>query len=291
MTPFAADGSVALDKLRSNLARYNATRLAGYVVNGSTGESVLLSFAEVESIWAGVREAAGPGKLLIAGTGVETTSETITRSRRAAELGYDFVLVKTPHYYKSLLTPAALDRHYRRVADASPAPVLIYSIPQYTGIAVTAEWVARLAEHPNIVGIKDSSGNAQLVAEIIQYSPAEFRTFVGSASTLLAALTSGGAGGVLALSCFLPEATADLYEAFRAGDITRASRIQRSLLAPSRKIAGDFGPTGAKYAMDCVGYYGGDPRPPLLPLTEAQKASVEAALAGITPVAAGSRAR
>jgi 4-hydroxy-2-oxoglutarate aldolase len=282
-TPFAADGSVALDKLRENIARYNATRIAGYVVIGSTGESVLLSFDEVERIWAAVREAAAPGKLLIAGTGVETTADTIARSRRAASLGYDAVLVKTPHYYKSLLTPAALEQHCLRVADASSVPVLIYSIPQYTGITVTAEWVARLAEHPNIVGIKDSSGNAQLVAEILHYCPADFRTFVGSASTLLASLTLGGAGGVLALSCFLPEATVELYEAVCSGDIERASRLQHSLLVPSRKIAGEFGPTGVKYAMDCVGYYGGDPRPPLLPLTASQKSSVEAALAGAIP--------
>lgn len=282
-TPFAADGSVALDKLRGNVSRYNAVGLAGYVVIGSTGESVLLSFAEIERIWATVKESAAPGKLLIAGTGVETTADTIARSRRAAEIGFDAVLVKTPHYYKSLLTPAALEKHYRQVADASTLPVLIYSIPQYTGIAVTAEWVARLAEHPNIIGIKDSSGNAQLVAEILHYCPREFRTFVGSASTLLASLTLGGAGGVLAISCFLPGSTVELYEAFRAGDIERAARLQHSLLVPSRKIAGEFGPTGVKHAMDCVGYYGGDPRPPLLPLTAAQKSTVEAALADFVP--------
>ena len=291
-TPFAADGSVALDKLRDNVARYNATGLAGYVVIGSTGESVLLSFDEIEHIWAAVRESAAPGKLLIAGTGVETTAETIARSRRAASLGYDAVLVKTPHYYKSLLTPTALEQHYRRVADASSVPVLIYSIPQYTGIAVTAEWVARLADHPNIVGIKDSSGNVQLVAEILHYCPKEFRTFVGSASTLLASLTLGGAGGVLALSCFLPEATVELYEAYRAGNMQRASQVQHSLLVPSRKIAGEFGPTGTKYAMDCVGYYGGDPRLPLLPLTDAQKAGIQAVLASVVPAAtAGSAVR
>ena len=284
-TPFAADGSVALDKLRENIARYNAVRLAGYVVIGSTGESVLLSFEEVERIWATVRESATSGKLLIAGTGVETTADTIARSRRAASLGYDAVLVKTPHYYKSLLTPLALEQHYRRVADVSPVPVLIYSIPQYTGIAVTAEWVAR----PSGGSIQTSwasrtaPGNAQLVAEILHYCPSDFRTFVGSASTLLASLVLGGAGGVLALSCFLPEATVELYEAFRAGDVERASRLQHSLLVPSRKIAGEFGPTGVKYAMDCVGYFGGDPRLPLLPLTSAQKSSIEAALAEAVP--------
>ncbi|PYU25885.1 MAG: dihydrodipicolinate synthase family protein [Acidobacteria bacterium] len=278
-TPFAPDGSVALDKFRENLARYNRTHLRGYVVVGSTGESVLLSFDEIDRIWNTARESAAPGKLLIAGAGVDSTSETIARSRRAAELGYDAVLIKTPHYFKALLTPVALERHYMTVADASPLPVLIYSIPQYTGISITADWVARLAEHPNIVGIKESSGNLQLISEIIHLCPPKFSTLVGSAGTLFLSLLLGGAGGVLALACFLPEAAVEIYEAVRAGDTARASRLQFTILYASRKIAGELGPTGVKYAMDCVGYYGGDPRPPLCPLTEAQRKTVEAVLA------------
>lgn len=278
-TPFAPDGSVAVDKLRENIARYNRIPLSGYIVNGSTGESVLLSFAEIDRVWTAAREAAASGKLLIAGAGVDSTAETIARSRRAAELGYDAVLIKTPHYFKPLLTPAALERHYLAVADASPVPVLLYSIPQYTGISVTADWVARLAAHPNIGGIKDSSGNVQLVSEIVQQCPAEFSALVGSASTLFASLILGAAGGVLALACYLPEAAVELYQAARARELDRAERLQFALLGASRHIAGELGPTGVKYAMDCVGYYGGPPRPPLLPLTEAQKKSVEAALA------------
>jgi 4-hydroxy-2-oxoglutarate aldolase len=278
-TPFAPDGSVALDKLRENIGAYNRTHLSGYVVAGSTGESVLLTFDEIVRIWNAVRESAAPGKLLIAGAGVETTAETIERSRRAAELGYDAVLIKTPHYFKPLLTPTALERHYLTVADASPLPVLIYSIPQYTGISLTADWVARLAEHPNIVGIKESSGNVQLVEEIVHLCRPEFSTLVGSASTLFPALLLRAAGGVLALACFLPEAAVEIYEATRAGDTSRASRLQFAVLSASRKIAGELGPVGVKYAMDCVGYYGGDPRLPLLPLTEAQKKTVESILA------------
>jgi 4-hydroxy-2-oxoglutarate aldolase len=278
-TPFAADGSVALERLGENITRYNRTHLRGYVVVGSTGESVLLGSEEIDRIWGTAREFAAPGKLLIAGAGVDSTSETIARARRAAELGYDAVLIKTPHYFKPLLTPAALERHYMAVADASPLPVLIYSIPQYTGIFVTAEWVARLAEHPNIVGVKESSGNVQLAADIVRMSPAEFSTLVGAAGTLFPSLMLGAAGGVLALACFLPEAAAELYEAARAGDTARAGRLQFTLLSASRKIAGELGPTGVKYAMDCVGYYGGNPRLPLLPLSEEQKRSVEAILA------------
>jgi 4-hydroxy-2-oxoglutarate aldolase len=124
-TPFGADGVLALDKFRENIGRYNHTHLRGYVVVGSTGESVLLTFDEVARTWETARESAAPGKLLIAGAGVDSTSETIARARRAADLGYDAVLVKTPHYFKPFLTPAALERHYLTVADASPLPVLI----------------------------------------------------------------------------------------------------------------------------------------------------------------------
>jgi 4-hydroxy-2-oxoglutarate aldolase len=278
-TPFAADGSVALDRLSENIARYNRTHLRGYVVVGSTGESVLLDSQEIDSIWSTAREFAAPGKVLIAGAGVDSTSESVARARRAAELGYDAVLIKTPHYFKPLLTPEALERHYIAVADGSPLPVLIYSIPQYTGIFVTAEWVARLAEHPNIVGIKESSGNVQLAAEIVRLCPPEFSTLVGSAGTLFPSLLFGAAGGVLALACFLPEAAAEIYEAVRAGNNARASRLQFTLLSASRKIAGELGPTGVKYAMDCVGYCGGNPRPPLLALSEEQKRTVESVLA------------
>jgi 4-hydroxy-2-oxoglutarate aldolase len=278
-TPFAPDGSVALGQFRENLARYDRTHLSGYVVVGSTGESVLLTFAEIDRIWTAARESAAPGKLLIAGAGVDSTAETIARARRAAEVGYDAVLIKTPHYFKPLLTPAALERHYLAVADASPLPVLIYSIPQYTGISITADWVARLAEHPNIVGIKESSGNVQLASEITHLCPAEFSTLVGSSSTLFPSLLMGAAGGILALACFLPEPAIEIYEAVHAGDAARASRLQFALSSASRKIAGELGPTGVKYAMDCLGYHGGNPRPPLLPLTEAQKKTVEAVLA------------
>jgi len=278
-TPFAPDGAISLPKLGENIGRYNRTGLRGYVVTGSTGESVLLSFGEIDRIWSTAREFAAPGRLLIAGAGVDSTSETIARARRAAGLGYDAVLIKTPHYFKPLLTPTALEQHYIAVADASPLPVLIYSIPQYTGISITVDWVARLAEHPNIVGMKDSSGNVQLVSEIIHLCRPDFNVLTGSSGTLFYALLAGGAGGILALACFLPEAAVELYEAVRAGDTARASRLQFTLLSASRKIAGELGPTGVKYAMDCVGYYGGNPRPPLLPLTEEQKRTVEAVLA------------
>jgi len=165
-TPYREDGAVALDRFRANLARYNRTGLRGYVVLGSTGESVLLSKDEAESLLLAAREAASPDKLLIAGTGAESTAETIAKTKRAAELGYAVALVKTPHYYKPVYGPEAFLRHYRAVADASPIPVLLYSVPVFTGVALETREVLALAEHPNILGIKDSSGVVQRVVDV-----------------------------------------------------------------------------------------------------------------------------
>src|SRR5713226_7626780 len=166
-TPFAHDGSVSFPDLKHNVHRYNQTDLAGYVALGSTGESVLLTRAEMDGILITVKEAAAQGKKLLAGTGAESTAETIERAKRAAELGYDAALVKTPYYYKPAYKPEVLIAHYRRVADASPIPMLLYSVPQFTGISLEAPEVAVLAEHPNIVGIKESSGHVQRVGEMV----------------------------------------------------------------------------------------------------------------------------
>src|SRR5215470_18006199 len=157
ITPFATDGSVSLADLKHNLQRYNGTDLAGYVVLGSTGESVLLTHAEADGVLVSAKEEATPGKKLIAGTGAESTAETIEKTKRAAELGYHAALVKTPHYYKPAYKPEVYFAHYRRIADASPIPVLLYSVPQFTGVALDPPEVAKQAEHPNIIGIKESS--------------------------------------------------------------------------------------------------------------------------------------
>jgi len=183
-TPYGHDGSVSLPDLKHNVHRYNQTDLAGYVALGSTGESVLLTRSEMDGILVTVKEAAAKGKKLLAGAGAESTVETIERTKRAAELGYDAALVKTPYYYKPAYKPEVLIAHYRRVADESPIPVMLYSIPQFTGVALAAAEVAALAEHPNIIGIKDSSGNVQGVGEIIAATPGAFQVLVGSAATV-----------------------------------------------------------------------------------------------------------
>lgn len=281
-TPFAADGSVSFEALRENIVKYNATRLIGYLATGSTGEAVMLTRDELERVWAAIREAAAPGKVLIAGTGAESTAETIERTNRAAALGYHAALVNTPHYFKPQMTEDALAEHFFRVADAAKIPVLLYSVPQFTGVAIEAILVSRLAEHANIIGIKESSGNVHRVAEIIHMAPPGFLTLVGSASTFYASLAVGAVGGILGLACALPELCVQLFDAASGGDPDRARDLQHRLLDGGTVIVGRFGVAGVKYALDLLGYNGGLPRPPLLPLDEKQRAEVERILEAVS---------
>jgi 4-hydroxy-2-oxoglutarate aldolase len=285
-TPFAADDSVAISDLKQNIQRYNATGLAGYAVQGSTGESVLLSRAEWDSVLVAAKEAASPQKRLLAGTGVESTAETISRSKRAAELGYHAALVKTPYYYKPVYKPDVFIAHYRRVADASPIPVMLYSVPQFTGISLEAPEVAVLAEHPNIIGIKESSGHVQRVGEMVAATPASFQVLTGGAGVLLPSLTVGAKGAILALASALPEKCAELYEVTRRGQLEVARELQKNLLRASKLIVSEFGIAGVKFVMDQRGYRGGVPRSPLLPLSETAKKRILELLAAMEPVAA-----
>jgi 4-hydroxy-2-oxoglutarate aldolase len=285
-TPFAADGSVSLTDLKYNIERYNSTGLAGYTVLGSTGESVLLSQAEMDGVLATVKETAGQGKRLIAGTGAESTAETIERTKRAAEFGYHLALVKTPHYYKPAYKPDVLIAHYRRVADASPIPVLLYSVPIFTGITLEAPEVAVLSEHPNIVGIKESSGHVMRVAEMVAETSSDFQVLTGSAPTLLAGLTVGAKGAILALASGLPEKCVELFELARAGHIEKARTLQTALLKISKVVASEHAIAGVKFVMDQGGYQGGIPRLPLVPLSPAYQQRILESLARLEPVAA-----
>jgi 4-hydroxy-2-oxoglutarate aldolase len=284
-TPYAQDGSVSLPDLKHNVQRYNQTDLAGYVALGSTGESVLLTRAEMEEILVTVKEAA-KGKKLLAGTGAESTADTIERTRRAAELGYDAALVKTPHYYKTAYKPEVLIAHYRRVADESPIPVMLYSIPQFTGIALGATEVAALSEHPNIIGIKDSSGNVQGVAEIVAATPPKFQVLVGSAASVYPSLAIGARGAILALACALPEKCVALFELFQQGHHEKARELQSILVRASKLIVSELGIAGLKHAMDQRGYRGGIPRLPLQPLIDDRKRRISELLAELEPATA-----
>lgn len=277
-TPFEVDGWVSLGGLKENIRRYNKTGLAGYLVLGSTGESVMLLRAEEDAVLAAVKEVAAPGKLLIAGTGAESTAETIVRTKRAAVLGYQAALVKTPYFYKPVYRAETYIRHYRAVADASPIPVLLYSVPAFTGVTLESPEILKLAEHPNIAGIKDSSGSVQRVAEVVSSAPAEFQVLTGGAAVVYPALAVGASGAILALASALPEKFVELYELVQKGMHEQAKELQLALASIAKRIVSENGIAGVKYAMDLRGYNGGVPRLPLLPLPEEKKQQIAALL-------------
>jgi 4-hydroxy-2-oxoglutarate aldolase len=285
-TPFQADESVHVSALKENIQRYNQTGVAGYVVLGSTGESVMLSRDEADSIFVTVRDAAAPAKLLIAGTGAESTAETIVRTKRAAELGYPLALVKTPYYYKPVYRAETYIQHYRAVADASPVPILLYSVPQFTGITLETPEILKLAEHPNIIGIKDSSGHIQRVGETVAGAGSDFRVLTGSSAVVYPALVLGAQGAVLALASALPEKCAEVFDLAQNGEHEKARQLQLLLTAASRRIVSESGIPGVKYAMDLRGYHGGICRRPILPLSEEKKQSIATVLSQLHPVAA-----
>jgi 4-hydroxy-2-oxoglutarate aldolase len=242
----------------------------------------LLRWDEVERAWEAAREAATPGKLLIAGTGAESTAETIEHTNRAAALGYDAALVRTPHYFKPQMTADALSEYYLRVADAARIPILLYSVPIFTQLTLKAEVVARVATHPNIVGMKDSSGDLAGIAEIIAAAPRDFQLLVGAVSVLHESLQKGATGAVLAVACVFPDLCVEAYEASLAGNSSRAQAAQRKLTAAANLFGPRHGIAGLKYAMDLVGFYGGPARPPLLPLNSTAKAEIDEMLMSVT---------
>ncbi|MFI5097916.1 MAG: 4-hydroxy-tetrahydrodipicolinate synthase [Candidatus Acidiferrales bacterium] len=278
-TPFEVDGWVSLGGLKENIRRYNKTGLAGYLVLGSTGEAVMLQRAEGDAVLAAVKEVAAPEKLLIAGTGAESTAETIARTKRAAALGYQAALVKTPYFYKPVYRAETYIRHYRAVADASPIPVLLYSVPAFTGVTLESPEILKLAEHPNIAGIKDSSGSVQRVGEVVSSAPAEFQVLTGGAAVVYPALAVGATGAILALASALPDKFVELYELVQQGKHEQAKELQLALANTSKRIVSECGIAGVKYAMDLRGYNGGVPRLPLLPLSEEKKQQIAALLA------------
>jgi 4-hydroxy-2-oxoglutarate aldolase len=257
--------------------KWNKTNLTGYVVCGSTGEDVFLSSEEKCTLWELVAKYAAPEKLLIAGSGVESAKETICLTNRAAELGYKAALVRTPHYFKNQMTkPEAQMLYFRTVADQSRIPVLLYNWPQMTGVDLPSETVVALAGHPNIIGIKDSSGNLQRVMEIVREAPKGFQVLVGSAQVLLPSLMMGASGGILAFSNPAPYAAIAIWEAFRTRE-DEAARDWQDRVGRAAARTAKYGIPGLKHAMDLNGYYGGPPRVPLSAIGPDAKRDVEEA--------------
>jgi 4-hydroxy-2-oxoglutarate aldolase len=332
-TPFYPDGAVYYKKIEHNIDRYSRTPIAGMVVLGSTGEAVMLSDDERREVLRVTAEVASPEKVLIAGTGAESVVETLRLTELAAKLKYDVALVRTPHFYRPQMKPEAMLAFYRTVADKSPLPVLLYTVPPFTAYDLPLEVITALAEHPNIIGIKESSGNVEKVAAMVQATrhikraatvtevqqavtarmlsaPADengsqmvslgqlnggsdvavaarpriktrgkevgFQVLVGAAHTLLDSFLAGASGGVLGFAAPAPTICFEIHAAFKDNDVELARSKQLALAPATKRVVSELGIPAIKYAMDLNGYYGGLPRLPLLPPTQAQKAEVEA---------------
>ena len=277
-TPFDADGAVAHDRLAENIARWNQTPLAGLVVLGSNGEYVYLSDQEKLEVLKTARQAIPKDKLFIAGTGCESTRCTLKLTEQAAAIGADAAVVITPSYYTSRMDAAAMRRHYLELAERSPLPILIYNMPAFTGIDLSAATVVELAQHPNIVGIKDSSGNVVKLGDIIRAAPSDFNVLAGSASFLYPAMVLGAVGAVAALANIAPEQCHRIYRYALEGRHKEARQLQLKMIPPNTAVTARFGVPGLKQALDWSGYYGGPSRSPLGPLDEAQQAALRAIL-------------
>jgi 4-hydroxy-2-oxoglutarate aldolase len=281
-TPFREDGEVAYDKLAANLERWNRTDLSGYLVTGSNGEFAALTEHEKLRIWEVARKHIPAQKRFLAGTGCETTRETISLTKQAASAGAEAALVVTPWYNKGAMKSRELVAHFTAVADAAPIPILLYNVPQFTGVTLGSDAVAKLAEHPNIIGMKDSAGAMEMFAEYIRVTPPSFQLFIGSALSFYVALCLGARGGILALANIAPQECVLIQRLFEDGKQEEAKRLQLRLLPLARTVTSRFGIGGLKAAMTIRGYYGGPPRPPLLPPTaeevEAVRLEVAAAV-------------
>jgi 4-hydroxy-2-oxoglutarate aldolase len=273
-TPFIND-EIALEKLSQNFSKWNKTGLSGFVVMGSNGESVFLTRDEKLKLVEAVKKNISDDKLLIAGTGSDSIKETISLSNDAAERGADYVLVLTPSFYKSEMKPDAYIKYFSSVADKTKIPVIIYNVPKFTGVDIEAETVAKLAEHKNIAGIKNSSENIRQTLEIIDQTPKDFAVIIGTASVLYSGLSGGAAGGILALANIAPDECVKIQKFVEEGNHKEALELQRRMLPVNKAVTAKYGVAGLKAAMDLLGYFGGEPRAPLSSLNDEDKLRVK----------------
>ena len=280
-TPFDHNGDLYKIKVQHNVEKWNRTGLAGYVVCGSTGESVHLTTEEKLKLWDWVAEYAAPDKILLAGTGMESVRETVALTNAAADRGYKAAMVRTPHYYKNLINRTdAQVLYYRAVADQAKIPIFIYNWPQVTGVDISVDAVVALSHHPNMFAIKESSGNLEKCIQMIKEVKPGFQVLTGSAPILAPSLAVGCAGAVLAFANAAPYATVSIWEAHRTREFAAAMDWQNRIIRAAQLVTVKYGVPGLKYAMDLNGYYGGPPRLPLTVITPEAKKEIEQAFDG-----------
>ncbi len=277
-TPFDADGEMDAEALAGNIRRWNRADLAGYVVGGSNGESVLLRDGELCCAVEAVRAEAPEDKVVIAGTGRESTRDTIALTQEAARAGAQAALVMTPSFFAGQMTHEALLEHYQSVADASEIPIILYNVPKFTHLNLLVSTAAALARHDNIVGLKDSAGDIAQIIALRNACPGDFAILVGNGGAFYSAVEAGASGAVLALANVAPQACADIARWIAQGRHEDARRAHARLFPVNRAITVTYGIPGLKAAMDLLGYYGGPPRPPLMPVSEQVRDNIGAIL-------------
>ena len=262
-TPFDQDGKISASAISSNIKDWTAKGVIGFVVLGSTGERVHLDEREYLETIEISRAAAATDSVFIVGAGQQSTVGTIREVKSAARGGADAVLVITPYFYRSAITQETLINFYTAVADESPIPVLLYSMPPLTGIKIESETVARLSEHANIIGVKDSSNDVAGFSKTVSMCPSDFAVMTGNGTVLLDTLRAGATGGILAVGCVVPDVCVEIFRAFNAGDEERASLLQSKLTPLAAAVTTRFGIGGLKAALDLAGFRGGSVRAPL----------------------------
>ena len=277
-TPFSEDGQLNLDGLRFNLNRLGEEPLSGYLIGGSNGEFVYLSAEERVQVVTTAREVIPEDRVLIVGTGMESTRSTIAMTKMMAEAGAEVAIVVCPNYFTNKMTTDALVKHYSSVADASPIPILLYSVPANTGFDLPIEAVVRLAPHENIIGMKDSGGNITRIGSLVLKTPDDFSMMAGSGGFYLAALAVGCVGTICALANIAARQLALIQEYFDQADLINARATQLRLIEPNTILTVKLGVPGLKNAMDMLGFKGGTARPPLLPLSDDEKDEVRRVL-------------
>ncbi len=278
VTSFETDGEIAHDKMILNIEKWNQTPLKGMVVFGSNGEYPYLTSEEKIQILETVVKHARNDMIIIAGTGCESTRETIEMTNKAAKVGAHAALVLTPNYYSGAMSSKALANHFKIIADQADLPILIYNVPKFTGINTSVSLIEELSRHENIIGIKDSTGNVSQLAEILEKTPDQFQTLVGTAGALMGALSLGCVGGILAMANIAPQECVEMQQLLKEGKTDEAAKLQRRIAPVNTAITATYGVSGLKAAMDILGYYGGPPRLPMLPASEEVKKQIQTLL-------------
>ncbi len=277
-TPFGSDENLDLQGLTANIQRWTQTGIQGFVVLGSTGERVNLDEREYLQAIEATRRATPETLTFIVGAGQQSTRGTIHEARVAADAGAQAVLVITPNYYRSAITQDALVDHYRAIADASPIPIILYSMPDLTGIKIEPETAARLSEHANIIGMKDSSNDVEKFSQTVRLVTGDFAMMIGNGTVFSEALQAGARGGILAVGCVVPDLCLEIFRAVAAGEIDRAATLQQKLTPLARAVTKTYGIGGLKAAMDMTGYVGGAVRRPLRHPNDQACAEIESLL-------------